>query len=143
MKNNMISQYISYTEATISQTAVRNKIDNTPNKEELDAMKHVASQVFDKVREHFGKPLKVSSFFRCSKLNKAVGGSSTSQHMKGEAIDIQGLSGIKNSEIFDYIKNNLEYDQLIWEFGNSKEPAWVHVSLKLKGKNRKQILHIS
>lgn len=136
-----ISKYCSYEEATKSQTAIRNKIDNKPNTEEINNMKYVASKVFDKVREHFGIPLKVSSFFRCKKLNTAVGGSVTSQHMTGEAIDIDADgSSITNAQVFDYIKNNLEFDQLIWEFGNKKNPAWVHVSLKRSGKNRKQIL---
>lgn len=136
-----ISKYVSYDEATKSQTAIRNKIDNKPNTEEINNMKYVASKVFDKVREHFGIPLKVSSFFRCKKLNTAVGGSATSQHMTGEAIDIDADgSSITNAQVFDYIKNNLDFDQLIWEFGDKKNPAWVHVSLKRNGKNRKQIL---
>lgn len=135
-----ISKYISYEEATKSQTAIRNKIENKPNGDELMRMRLVASKVFDKVREHFGIPLKVSSFYRCAKLNKAVGGSATSQHMTGEAIDIDADgSSITNAQVFDYIKNNLEFDQLIWEFGDKKNPAWVHVSYKSKG-NRKQIL---
>lgn len=135
-----ISKYISYEEATKSQTAIRNKIENKPNTDELNKMKLVASKVFDKVREHFGIPLKVSSFYRCRKLNTAVGGSATSQHMTGEAIDIDADgSSITNAQVFDYIKNNLDFDQLIWEFGDKKNPAWVHVSYKSKG-NRKQIL---
>lgn len=138
-----ISKYISYKEATHSQTAVRRKIDNKPSPTELENMKYVATQIFDKVREHFGIPLTVSSFYRCAALNTAVGGSKTSQHMTGQAIDIDADgSSITNAEIFDYIKNNFEFDQLIWEFGTPLEPAWVHVSLKRTG-NRKQILHVS
>lgn len=138
-----ISEYISYSEATKSQTATRKKIDNTPTPEALERMKHVGKEVFDKVREHFGIPLTVSSFYRGPKLNAAVGGSKTSQHMTGEAIDIDADgSSISNKEVFNYIKDNLEFDQLIWEFGDSKNPAWVHVSLKKNGKNRKQILYI-
>jgi hypothetical protein len=88
--------------------------------------------------------LKVSSFYRCPALNKAVGGSATSQHVKGEAIDIQCIpgTGVTNAMIYNYILKNLEFDQLIWEFGNDKEPAWVHVSLKLVGVNRKQTIRV-
>ena len=138
-----ISKYISYKEATTSQTAVRKKIANVPSQRELLAMKNVGTKVFDKVRTHFGKPLYVSSFFRSAALNAAVGGSKTSQHAKGEAIDIDGDPfGVSNKEIYEYIKDNLEFDQLIWEYGNDSEPAWVHVSLKLNGTNRKQVLRI-
>jgi uncharacterized protein YcbK (DUF882 family) len=138
-----ISKYVSYEEATKSQTAIRNHIENKPSFAELENMKYVATEIFDKVREHFGIPLKVSSFYRCSKLNKAVGGSPTSQHVEGKAIDIDADgSTITNSQIFDYIKNHFNFDQLIWEFGNSTNPAWVHVSLNKSGKNRKQILVI-
>lgn len=137
-----ISKYISYVEATSSQTATRRGILNRPSAVELRAMKLVATKVFDVVREHFGVPLRVSSFFRCAILNKAVGGAVTSQHMKGEAIDIQSMgNGVTNADIFNYIKDNLVFDQLIWEYGDRKQPAWVHVSYKASG-NRKQILYV-
>jgi zinc D-Ala-D-Ala carboxypeptidase len=136
-----ISKYITLAEATTSQTAVRRKIPNVPNFRQIENMKLVGTLVFDKVREHFGKPIRVSSFFRSLLLNNAVGGSKTSQHPEGKAIDMQGTNGLKNSEIFHYIKDNLEFDQLIWEFGNNEEPAWVHVSYN-KGKNRGQVLYI-
>ena len=140
MKN--ISKYISYKEAITSQTATRNKIENTPNELELVCMQLVALRVFDVVREHFNVPIRVSSFFRSLALNKAVGGSKTSQHVKGQAIDMQGSGKISNKMIFEYIKDNLDFDQLIWEFGTDKNPAWVHVSYVSKEKNRKQILYI-
>lgn len=140
MKN--ISKYISYEEATTSQTATRNKIKNVPGAVELINMQLVAIRVFDVVREHFGFPLRVSSFFRNEATNKAVGSKNNSQHVKGQAIDMQGTGAISNAMIFDYIKENLDFDQLIWEFGNDKNPAWVHVSYVSKGKNRKQILYI-
>lgn len=134
----MISKYISYKEATKSQTATRLGIDNKPTEDHLAAMKHVASEVFDKVRAHFGVPLGVSSFYRGPELNKAIGGSKTSQHMKGEAIDIDAdmYGGVTNKEIFDYIKDNLIFDQLIDEYDYS----WIHVSLRRDGKNRGQVL---
>ena len=140
MKN--ISKYISYQEAVTSQTATRKGISNVPSDKDLINMQIVAVTVFDVVREHFGTPLRVSSFFRNAATNKAVKGSSTSQHCKGQAIDIQGTGEVTNKMIFDFIKENLDFDQLIWEFGNDKNPAWVHVSYVSKEKNRKQILTI-
>ena len=140
-----ISANITYAEAFKSQSAVRHKIKNTTNDPEiLKNMKHVAENVFEKIRAHFGKPIGISSFYRSPELNKIVGGSPTSQHATGEAIDIDAdiFGGLTNKQIFDFIKNNLEYDQLIWEYGTEKNPAWVHVSLKRVGKNRKQILYI-
>ena len=137
MKN--ISKYISYQEATTSQTAVRKGIKNDPGDNELLAMQLLGIRVFDVIREHFKTPLRVSSFYRSPILNKAVGGSSrTSQHVKGQAIDIQGTGKVSNKMIFDYIKENLDFDQLINEYNYS----WVHVSYVSKEKNRKQILKI-
>lgn len=132
-----ISKYISYNEATTSQTAIRKGIDNTPTAEALKNMELVATEVFDKVREYFGKPLRVSSFYRSPKLNTAVGGSKTSQHVTGQAIDIQGLGQVTNQMIFNYIKDNLEFTQLINEYNFS----WVHVSYDPKNL-KKQILKI-
>ena len=140
MKN--ICKYISYNESITSQTATRNKIDNTPKELELISMQLVGIRVFDVVREHFKTPLRVSSFYRSDLLNKAVGGSKTSQHVKGQAIDIQGTGVVSNKMIFEYIKEHLDFDQLIWEFGNKTNPAWVHVSYNSREKNRKQILYI-
>jgi hypothetical protein len=139
-----ISQNITLGEATKSQTATRLKIDNTPNEEALLNMKHVAENVFEPIRKHFGIPIGISSFYRSPKLNKAVKGSKTSQHTKGEAIDIDAdiFGGVTNAEIFEFVRQNLDYDQLIWEYGNDKNPAWVHVSLKRVGNNKKQILYI-
>lgn len=141
----LISKNITYAEAFKSQTAVRHKIKNTTDDSEiLKNMKHVAENVFEKIRAHFGVPIGISSFYRSPELNKAVKGSKTSQHMTGEAIDIDAdiFGKINNKQIYDYVKDNLEYDELIWEYGNDKNPAWVHVSLKRVGKNRKQILRI-
>ena len=140
MKN--ISKYISYEESVTSQTAIRKSIPNIPNDMQLVNMQLVGIRVFDIIREHFKTPLRVSSFFRSLLLNNAVGGSKTSQHVKGQAIDIQGTGKVSNKMIFDYIKDNLDFDQLIWEFGNDKNPSWVHVSYVSKEKNRKQILYI-
>lgn len=132
MKN--ICKYISYKESITSQTAIRNKIDNTPKELELISMQLVGIRVFDVVREHFKTPLRVSSFYRSDLLNKAVGGSKTSQHVKGQAIDIKGTGLVSNKMIFEYIKEHLDFDQLIWEFGNKTNPDWVHVSYNSKEK---------
>jgi hypothetical protein len=136
-----ISKYVTYIEATKSETAIRKGIENEPNEEQLEAMKYVAENVFDKIREHIGGPLGITSFYRCPELNAAIGGSRTSQHPKGEAIDIDcdryGVS--TNKYVFDYILKNLAFDQLIWEFGTHQNPAWVHVSLK-KRLNRGEVL---
>jgi hypothetical protein len=140
MKN--ISKYITYLEATTSQTATRKGIVNIPGEKELINMQLVGIRVFDVLREYFDIPLRVSSFYRSLLLNNSVGGAKTSQHVKGQAIDIQATGDISNKMIFEYIKDNLDFDQLIWEFGTDKNPAWVHVSYVSKDKNRKQILYI-
>jgi len=134
-----ISEHISYSEATFSQNAVDNKIENTPTAEHLEAMKYVAENIFERVRAHFGKPIRINSFYRGAKVNAITpNASKTSQHSRGEAIDVSGVPyGIKNSEIFHYIKDNLDFDQLIWEFGDKKEPSWVHFSYNLRGNKRK------
>ena len=137
----MLSKNLSLKEAITSQTATRKKIDNTPSEAVIDSLKHIAVNVFQKVRDHFGKPIRISSGYRSPALNKAVGGSKSSQHVTGEALDIQGTNDLTNADIFYYIKDNLNFDQLIWEYGNDDEPAWVHVSLRRSG-NRKQVFAI-
>jgi len=133
-----VSSNISIKEATRSQTATRRGIDNLPNKEALLKMKLVADKIFEPVRKKFERPILISSFYRCEELNKLIGGSPKSQHCKGEAIDID--SDPINDQIFRFIKNNLIYDQLIWEFGNEVYPAWVHVSYTNERPNRMQCL---
>jgi len=137
----MVSKNISYKEATLSTTAKRLGIDNTPDSDQFSNMIHVAEGVFQPVREHFDTPIYISSFFRSETLNSAIRGSSSSTHMKGEAMDLDAdvYGKVTNAEIFHYIKDNLEFDQLIWEFGTDKNPDWVHVSLS-KGTNRGQVL---
>ena len=135
-----LTRNITLEELTTSQTATRLKINNTPTPEIIENLKVVAAQV-QKVRDHFVKPLIISSGYRSEKLNSAIGGARNSQHTKGEAIDIQSTNGYTNADIFNYIKNNLDFDQLIWEYGTRKEPKWVHISYKKSG-NRKQILYV-
>jgi hypothetical protein len=136
----MISKHISDKEATKSITALRLGIDNTPNGTAYNNMKTLAANVFEPLREWVGGPIKITSIYRSTELNEAIGGSKTSQHCKGQAIDIDDIYGYKtNAEMFDYIKNNLEFDTLIWEFG-SDNPDWVHISYVDLEKNRKRIL---
>lgn len=136
-----VSKYVTLAELTHSQTAIRLGIDNRPTPEVSANLKLVCTKVFDPIREHFGKPIRISSGYRSPILNKKIGGAKNSQHTTGEALDLQGMEGLKNSQIFNYIKNNLDYDQLIWEYGTATEPAWVHVSYRKSG-NRKQIITI-
>jgi len=137
----MISKHISYKEGVYSVTAIRKGIDNEPNEEQLSNMKLVAEKIFEPVRTYFKVPIKVNSFFRSPDLNKAIGGSTKSQHCKGQAIDIDDTYGkIKNSDIYWWIKENLDFDQMIWEFGNNDNPDWVHVSYVSPDKNRNRCL---
>ena len=138
-----ISKHLSLAEVSRSETAKRRGINNTPSGEHLENFKKLAENVFEKVRENFGVPIHISSGYRSKELNKAIGGSATSQHCSGEAIDIDmdgSAHGVTNAQVFNYIKDNLEFDQLIWEFGSDTNPDWVHVSYESTGKQRKQIL---
>ena len=137
----MISEHISYREATNSRTAVRRGLDNIPNDEQLDNMELIAEKVFEPLRKWVGGPIKINSFFRCPDLNKAIGGSRKSQHCQGQAIDIDDTyKVVANSDMYNYIKNNLDFDQLIWEFGDDNNPNWVHVSYVSKEDNRNRCL---
>ena len=137
----MISKHISEKEATKSVTALRLGIDNTPNGDSLSNMKLVAEKVFEPLREWVGGAIKINSFYRSTALNEAIGGSSRSQHCQGRAIDIDDIYGHKtNKEMFNYIKENIDFDQMIWEFGTDDEPRWIHVSYVNKKENRNRIL---
>jgi hypothetical protein len=137
----MISKHISYKEATQSQTATRLGIPNVPSQYDVQNMQLLAEKVFEPLREFFDVPIYVSSFYRSKELNKAIGGSSRSQHCEGRAIDLDDVyGGVTNAEMFQFIANILDYDQLIWEFGNDENPAWVHVSYVSEDQNRKQML---
>jgi hypothetical protein len=138
-----LSNYVSLAEVTKSDTAKRKGISNEPTPEHLENLKTISVEVFDKVREHFGVPIYISSGYRSEALNKAIGGSKNSDHNLGRALDLDQDgrgNGVTNMEVFEFIKDNLEFDQLIGEFqradGNFE---WVHVGYR-KGANRKQIL---
>ena len=137
----MISEHVSYKEGVYSVTATRLGVDNTPNDEQLTNMELVAEKVFEPLREWVGKPIKINSFFRGSELNKAIGGARKSQHMKGQAMDIDDNYGnATNAEMYHWIKENLDFDQLIWEFGDDDNPNWLHVSYVSKEGNRNRCL---
>ena len=136
-----LSKNLALAEVMRSETAKRKGISNMPTPEHIENFKLLAEKVFQPIREHFGVPIHISSGYRSKALNTAIGGSLTSQHCSGEAIDIDmdGTS-VTNAQIFNYIKDNLSFDQLIWEFGTDSNPNWVHVSYESTGKQRKQIL---
>jgi hypothetical protein len=136
-----LSKNLALAEVTRSETAKRKGISNMPTPEHIENFKKLAENVFQPIREHFGVPIHLSSGYRSAALNKAVGGSSSSQHCTGEAIDIDmdGTS-ITNKQVFDFIRENVNFDQMIWEFGTDTNPDWVHVSYESTGKQRKQVL---
>ena len=137
----MISRHISDKEGVYSITAIRRGIDNNPEQGQLDNMKLLAEKVFEPLREWVGEPIVINSFFRSIELNKAIGGSGKSQHCKGQAIDIDDTRCHKtNAEMFKFIRDELDFDQLIWEFGDDKNPNWVHVSYVSKEENRNRCL---
>jgi hypothetical protein len=135
-----ISEHITLAEWTYSETAQRMKISNDPTPAQIANGKITAEKVFEPLRKHFGVPIKINSGFRIQNLNVAIGGSSTSQHCGGQALDLSiQHEKLTNADLFNWLKNNVEYDQLIWELGSSKNPQWVHVSYAKTG-NRKQTL---
>ena len=136
-----ISDHITYAEAIHSNTAKRKGIDNTPSEAQVTAMKLLAEKIFEPLREWVGGPIKVNSFFRSEALNESIGGAATSQHCKGQAIDIDDVYGKKtNADMYHWIQTNLDYDQMIWEFGTDMQPNWIHVSYVSEEKNRNKCL---
>ena len=137
----MISEHISYKEGVYSNTATRRGIDNDPTDDQLHFMEIIAEEVFEPLREYVGGPIKINSFYRSPELNTAIGGSATSQHCKGQAMDIDDTFGkMTNAEMYHWIKENLDFDQMIWEFGDDDNPNWVHVSYVSADKNRNRCL---
>jgi len=137
-----LSKNLSLAEVTKSLTAKRLGIDNTPDDWTIENLRAVAGEVFQPVRSAFGCPIYVSSGYRSEELNRAIGGSVRSQHIQGRALDLDAdvFGRCTNGEIFRYILNNLTFDQLIWEFGDSDNPDWVHVSYVRDGLNRGRCL---
>jgi hypothetical protein len=136
-----LSKNLTLGEATKSATAIKHGINNKPSGEHLSSLMLIAQKVFQPMRSHFGKPIAITSGYRSKALNDLIGGASGSQHSKGQALDLDAdvYGGLENHQLFNYIKDNLEFDQLIWEFGDDENPAWVHVSYKASN-NRGEVL---
>jgi hypothetical protein len=138
-----LSENLELFEMTRSELAKRKGVSNEPTPEHIENMKILANKIFQPIRDHFGVPIHISSGYRSKALNKKIGGASNSQHCNGQAIDIDmdgHSSGVTNVQIFKYIKDNLFFDQLIWEYGNNNSPDWVHVSYNTTGAQRGHIL---
>lgn len=142
--NENISNHITYAEGVVSATGKRLGIDNTPTPEILETMKNTSSKLFEPIREKWDHPIEIISFYRCPELNKAVGGSKTSGHPKGEAIDARATGDKTNAQLFHFIMGiedpSIEFDQIILEFPEDGEPSWLHISYKANGGNRMQVL---
>ncbi len=146
-----LSENLTLEECIKSNTASRLGIENIPTNEHAQNLKLIAKKIFQPIREHFGVPIYVSSGYRCKELNEAIGGSykivdgkkiQSSQHCHGQALDLDQdnrNSKVSNRDVFDFILMNLQFDQLIYEFGDSLNPSWVHVSYK-EEKNRNKVL---
>jgi len=136
-----LSKNLTLKECTKSITAARLGLKNEPSKKEIANLREIAQHIFQPVRDHFGVPIYVSSGYRSPRLNSTIGGSVTSQHMRGQALDLDAdvYGEISNADIFRYIKDNLDFDQLIWEQGTDLSPAWVHVSYVSDRENRNRV----
>jgi hypothetical protein len=137
-----LSKNLRLDEVVKSTTAKRLGINNEPDEWTTENLRQVAINIFQPLRDSFGCPIYVSSGYRSADLNTAIGGSSRSQHVEGRALDLDAdvYGGCSNAQIFNWIKDNLEFDQLIWEFGDQDNPDWVHVSYVYDGINRKRCL---
>jgi len=137
-----LSKNLSLGEVIKSTTAKRLGIDNTPDDWTTENLRQVAINVFQPLRDAFGCPIFVSSGYRSADLNRAIGGSNRSQHVEGRALDLDAdvFGRCTNAQIFNWIKENVEFDQLIWEFGDEDNPDWVHVSFVYDGANRRRCL---
>ena len=137
----MLSKHVSLHEGVYSITAERLGIKNDPTDDHLLNMITISEKVFEPLRKHVGGPIKINSFYRGPELNKTIGGSSKSQHCNGQAIDIDDTFGhATNAEMYKWIKENLDFDQMIWEFGTEDNPNWVHISYVSEDKNRNRCL---
>jgi len=138
-----LSEHLDLSEVIRSESAKRNGISNMPTDQHIANFKLLAEKVFEPIRVNFRCPINLSSGYRSVELNRIIGGSLTSQHCTGEAIDID-MDGtphaVTNKMVFNYIKDYLQFDQLIYEFGTDENPDWVHVSYESSGKQRKQVL---
>lgn len=134
-----MDNYFTISELCASETARAKGIDNTPTKQITDNLHLLITECLNPIREAYGKPIKVTSGYRCAELNKAVGGKSTSQHLKGYAVDIVGKTDGETKRIFDIAKALWNFDQLLFEY-NTRGSKWVHISYVSKDKNRLQAI---
>jgi zinc D-Ala-D-Ala carboxypeptidase len=138
-----LSEHLDLAEVIKSDTAKRSGISNMPTPEHLENFKKLAVNVFEPIRKHFGVPIHISSGYRSKELNAVIGGASNSDHCFGMALDLdqQGhKGGVTNKQVFDFIKDNLKFKQLIWEGGTKQEPDWVHVSYDEKNLKKEILL---
>ncbi len=136
-----LSEHLDLSEVIRSESAKRRGISNMPTEEHIKNLKLIAENVFEPIRANFRQPIRISSGYRSQSLNAAIGGATRSQHSTGEALDLDmDGSALSNKEIFNFIKEKLSFDQLIWEFGTDENPDWVHVSYNANGNQRKQVL---
>lgn len=133
-----LTENFNLLELTSSETATRKGIDNTPGADEIHNLRYLLNEVMQPLRSWYGKPINITSGYRSPKLNKAIGGSTTSDHCRGQAIDFT-VPKEDYKKVFEYIRTKLQFDQLIWEFGNDDAPNWIHVSYRVSG-NRRQVL---
>ena len=137
-----LSKHFTLNEFTSSESAKRAGISNMPTAEHIENLKKLCENILEPIREHFGFPINISSGYRSKALNRLIGGSSSSQHSLGQAVDLDfdGIDEATNKDLFEFAKKNLVFDQMIWEFGDNNNPSWVHISYNPAGKQRKQIL---
>ena len=136
-----LSEHLDLSEVIRSESAKRRGISNMPTEEHIKNLKLIAEKIFEPIRANFRQPIRISSGYRSQSLNAAIGGATRSQHSTGEALDIDmDGTALSNKEIFNFIKERLQFDQLIWEFGTDNNPDWVHVSYSANGNQRKQVL---
>jgi hypothetical protein len=138
MKDIKLSKNLSLSEVIRSESAKRRGISNYPTPAHIENLKYVAEKIFQPVRDHFKVPIRISSGYRSRELNAIIGGSQTSFHSLGAAIDIdQTLGKVTNKQIFDFIRESLDFTELIWEFGDKTNPDWVHVAI-VKGREKEK-----
>jgi len=145
LRKGMLTPHISIKECYYSYKAKRLGIDNRPSKAQFTKLKKLGLLLFEPIRDNFGVMIKINSMYRCLFLNIKVGGSYRSQHVKCEAMDIDDTYGrVTNSEMFYFVVENLDFDQLIWEFGDIDNPSWIHISSKVDNtKDNRHMLLIS
>lgn len=137
-----LSPHFTLGELTKSQTALRMGMDNDPDEETIEAMTALCVEALEPIREHFGRPVVVNSGYRSPNVNRAIGGTSTSQHCKGEAADVE-VPGLDNEELYLWAADNIDFDQLILEYYTGEESSgWVHVSHVSRETNRRDRLRI-